>query len=158
MSAAGGALTLGQPLFIRIQMPSGRPILVTNVNVCLTTLGATLTAGQNFVGLYNKAGNLLAISADQSGVWTGSTGMKTTPMISPTLVYDDVCYAALLANGTTPPQFARVGNPTAGSPGINRNAVTPNLPSVNSSVGSLTTLPAQAAFGTGGSLIYADLS
>jgi hypothetical protein len=77
--------------------------------------GATLTAGQSFVGLYNSAGTQIGLSADQSTNWT-STGYLATA-ISPssagslTLVPTGLYWVAFLSNWTgTAPGFGRQAN------------------------------------------------
>lgn len=79
---------------------------ITNLHVVVLTVGSGLTAGQNFLGLYDAAGNLLAQSADQSTAWTGA-GLKTTPLTTPYVAAAGDYYVGILAVGTTPPAFAR---------------------------------------------------
>lgn len=79
---------------------------ITNLHVVVLTVGSGLTAGQNFLGLYDSAGNLLAQSADQSTAWTGA-GLKTTPLTTPYVAAAGDYYVGILAVGTTPPAFAR---------------------------------------------------
>lgn len=79
---------------------------ITNLHVVVLTVGSGLTAGQNFLGLYDAAGNLLAQSADQSTAWTGA-GLKTTPLTSPYVATAGDYYVGILAVGTTTPAFAR---------------------------------------------------
>lgn len=72
--------------------------------------GVTLTAGQNLIGLYDSAGNRVAVSADQSGNWT-STGIKTTAMTgAPIALSAGLYYVAILSNGTTPVAVFRESN------------------------------------------------
>jgi hypothetical protein len=86
--------------------------------VGIEAAGATLTAGQCFVGLYNSSGTRLAVSADQSANWT-STGLKTIALTAPQTLAVGSYYVAILAVGTTPPQFAMgAGGATTVSAGL----------------------------------------
>lgn len=97
---AGGVLHMA-----RIKLPEDST--VTNVIACVTTGGSSLTAGQNFGALYTSTGTRVAITADQSASWTGA-GAKTMALAGgPYALTAGTYYAALLANGTTPPQFLR---------------------------------------------------
>lgn len=86
---------------------------VSRIGHILNTVAAGLTAGQNFVGLYNSAGVRVGVSADLSSVWT--TGASTTvpkdiPLVSPVAVSPGFYYVASLANGTTGPAIGRTGS------------------------------------------------
>lgn len=82
----------------------------TNIIFGASAAGATLTAGQNLIGLYDSAGNRVAQSADQSANWT-STGIKTTPMTgAPIALSAGMYYVAILSNGTTPVGVFRESN------------------------------------------------
>lgn len=100
-----------------------RDAVVTNILYHIGTAGATLTAGQNFVGIINSSGTLLGQSADQSSAWTGS-GLMTTPLAVPTLVPagpNGFIWVALLSVGTTPPKFAgisSIGNASLSNAGL----------------------------------------
>lgn len=79
---------------------------ISNIVIYIFTAGATLTTGENFVGLYNQSGVLLSGSADQTTTFTG-TGAKTIPLTTPQTVGPGLYWAAVLANGTTGPALAR---------------------------------------------------
>lgn len=86
---------------------------ITNIAHILGAVGVTLTAGQNFVGLYNASGVQLGISADLSSVWaTGAslTVPKVIPLVSPVTVQPGIYYVLFLSNGTTPAAFGRTGS------------------------------------------------
>lgn len=87
-----------------------RTATITNVVVLIQTAGATLTAGQNFAGLYNASGTLLSATADQATAWsTGGVGLKTMALTTQQVnLPAGTYYVALLANGTTAPQPARI--------------------------------------------------
>lgn len=82
-----------------------RTMSVTNVVLFCSTAGSTLTAGQNFVGLYDSSGTRIGVSADQTTAW-GTSGVKIAALASgPFTVAAGYVWAVLVANGTTPPQF-----------------------------------------------------
>lgn len=112
-ATSGQASVSGTIYFIKI--PVREATTITNVIVTITTVGATLTAGQNLVGLYNASGTKLAESADQSTSWTsGGIGAKVIPLLTPQSVAAGFYYAAIMSNGTTPAQFMR-GNSQSSS-------------------------------------------
>lgn len=87
---------------VRIQLVQ-TPVTITvaNVTFWVGTAGATLTANQNLISIYDNAAsaNKLGTSADQSGNWT-STGLKTVAVSAS--VTTNAVYVAILSNGTTP--------------------------------------------------------
>jgi hypothetical protein len=87
----------------------------TNACVFLSTAGSGLTSGENFAGLYNSSGNLVASTADQSANWAGSAGRLYTMALSggPYTISSGTYWVALLSNGTTPATFARWGAATS---------------------------------------------
>lgn len=140
LASAGLAGTGGRLYLIRIQIPS--TIQVSNILVNMSTAGTTLTAGQNFAGLYDSAGNQLAATADQSTAWAGSTGLLTMALtgapITVTGGSDAFIYAAILANGTTRPSFSC--SPTSST--TVSNALLPSTASRNGHVATgQTSLP-----------------
>jgi hypothetical protein len=79
----------------------------TNVILFITTVGSTLTSGQNFAGLYNSAGNLVATTADQTTNW-GTTGSKIMALTGgPFALTAGDYYVGWFATGTTAPSFLR---------------------------------------------------
>jgi hypothetical protein len=105
LTQGGTILTAGVLYLARIKLPEDRT--VTNLITSVTTGGSTLTAGQNFGALYTSTGTQVAITADQSASWTGA-GAKTMALAGgPYALTAGTYYAALLANGTTPPTFLR---------------------------------------------------
>lgn len=109
--SATATLVSGTLQIVRVPMPF--PMTITNVVYAVTNAGATLTAAQNFVGIYDSAGTRQALSADQSTLWT-SVGLKTTAMTSPwtpaTTGSSAFCWVVFLSVGTTPPRLAIVNN------------------------------------------------
>lgn len=79
---------------------------ITNLHMGILVVGSGLVANQNFMGIYDTSGNLLAQTGDQSTNWT-TVGMRTSPLTAPILLPAGDFYVGFLANGTTPPTFAR---------------------------------------------------
>jgi len=142
-AATSGVITSGVVYMTRITL--GGPVSVTSVLYGVSGAGATLTAAQNFVGLYDASGNQIGTSADQSAVWT-STGFKTTALAGgPFAVNQPFVYVAWLANGTTPPGFTRASGSIVGASLVNGSATGSNIPfPTNSS--ALTTLPGSLSY------------
>lgn len=96
----GGTVYLSQVL---VRAPKTISNLVLNVNAA----GVTLTASQNFAGIYNSAGTQLGVTADQSAVWN-TTGCKNMPLAGgATTLTPGFYWIAFVSNGTTIPSFAR---------------------------------------------------
>lgn len=93
---------------IKVNVPV--PILVTYVNVFISVIGATLTAGQSFVALYDTSKNLLSTSADQAAVFAGTTGLKAIALGTPQAIGPGTYYVAIWSNGTTMPTFRSAAN------------------------------------------------
>lgn len=115
--AGATAVGSGVPVIGKVWLPD--PVTISSVLVQVQVAGATLTAGQSFVGVYDgPTGTLLGKSADQSAAWV-STGLKTitvTPTTSnrPSAYTLDTpggagyfVHVAVTCVGTTLPQFAR---------------------------------------------------
>jgi hypothetical protein len=81
------------------------PITCTNVVTYVVAAGTGLTSGQNFAGLYNSAGTLIAATADQTTPWA-SGGTKTMALTGgPYSLAAGFYWVALLSNesaGSTP--------------------------------------------------------
>lgn len=117
LRSASNATTSGTVYLCKVKI-ANRSTVVSNVIVGIEALGSGLTSGQCFVGLYNSSGTRLAVSADQSGNWT-STGLKTIALTAPQTLAVGSYYVAILAVGTTPPQFAMgAGGATTVSAGL----------------------------------------
>lgn len=92
----------------KIQFPVGT---VSNVYHAITAAGATLTANQCGIALYDINGNLLGQTVDQSTQWT-SVGSKAGALASPVTLTGGLGYVCWIANGTTLPGVPRTNNPT----------------------------------------------
>lgn len=105
MATGGSAMTSGTVYLIKLNLRNGGT--VSSIVATVAVAGSTLTASQNFAGIYDTFGNLLGATADQSAAWA-SIGTKTMPIAGgPLVLSPGSYYAALLSNGTTPPQFQR---------------------------------------------------
>lgn len=80
--------------------------------------GSGFVAGQNFAGLYDSAGNRVAVTADQSGVWN-SIGTKTMALTAPYAAPEGPLYVAWVVNATGAPAFLRSLSASALSDFIN---------------------------------------
>lgn len=103
-----GAAASGTKYVLRVPVNIVEP--VSSVWMIVTTAGATLTAAQNLCGVYNAAGAQLAVTGDQSAVWT-STGAKQMALTSTIAITPPYLYVEVMSNGTTPATFARFGQP-----------------------------------------------
>ena len=78
---------------------------ISKVHAVLGAAGSGLTAGQCLAGLYDAAGNRVAITADQSTAWA-SAGHKAMNLTASYSAAAGRYYVALLFVGTTSPTFA----------------------------------------------------
>lgn len=79
--------------------------VITNGWIKATAGGATFT--QSLMGLYDAAGNRLAVSADFSGA-LGTAGLKSVAFITPyTVTVEGAYYIAVMIQATTPPTLIR---------------------------------------------------
>jgi len=96
---------LGVPTLTRINVRF--PVSVTNITMAVNAGGTTLTAGQNFAGLYNSAGTLVGATADQSGNWAGAFFTPQALIGGPFTLAAGFYWAAILANAAAAPTFLR---------------------------------------------------
>lgn len=88
---------------------TSRSTVVNTISYGVSGAPAGLTSGQNFVGIYNSSGTLLAVSTDQTTNF-GSAGAKTATLTGPITLAVGYYYVAFLSNGTTPPTFMAGSN------------------------------------------------
>ena len=139
-SMAGGG---SQPAAGVLQMTSlflPQATLITNVVLGVTIVGVTLTAGQNFAGLYDSTGALVDTSADQSTNWT-SLGPKVMPLTTTHSLPAGTYWVAMATTGTTRPSFHRAGS-FAGLGSIVNQGLTATTYRFATSGSGVTTLPA----------------
>jgi hypothetical protein len=118
---------------------------ITNVCAAIGTVGTGLTAGQNFGGLYDPAGNRIGVTADQTAAW-GTVGFKEMALTAPVAVTSGYYYVAILTNAaTTTPAFARGSALTAAIPNAKVTATTARFAT---GPAAQTTLPVSVTMGT----------
>lgn len=142
--AGSGAGTSGVVYLSKIKITS-RATVVSNILYNISTQGATLTSGQNFVALYNSSGTRLAVSADQTTNF-GSTGIKTAAITPQTLAVGTY-YVAFLSNGTTNPSFMAGSNGFAS--GLNAGLALSASRALSFGTAQ-TAMPSSIALGSGG--------
>lgn len=110
--ATGASINVSGTIYMhRVYLSAGS--VVNSLAIGVQTAGATLTAAQNLMAIYDAAGNRQGITADQSAVWT-STGFKTAALTGAyTVTTAGYHYIAVLAVGTTPPVFYEASNAPA---------------------------------------------
>jgi hypothetical protein len=146
-SGAVLAATVGNVLLARVPLYSA-PITITNVLIGLEVVGGTLTASENFIGVYDQGGTQIGTSADQTTAWGSGVGVKTAALAGgPFSGSYPFVYVALVANGGTGPSFARAGGGTIGTSLIALNASAANLPFATNGTGA-TVLPPTLAYGS----------
>lgn len=107
LAPTGGVLYL-----LRLQIRDVGTLSKVWMGVASTT-GATPTAGQNFIGLYNSAGTLMRATADLTTALsaTGEQGYTLSASVSVTPGY---YWVGLLLNGATLPTFVRASGAVFG--------------------------------------------
>lgn len=85
-----------------------KPQTLTNVIYAVTAGGTGLTVGENSVGLYTFAGNLVAHTADQTTEMSG-VGIITAAWSTPYAASAGEYWVAILNNGSSTPSYARMG-------------------------------------------------
>jgi len=103
LSNLGTVLTAGTVYLIGLQVK--KPTLATGIRIHVLVAG---TPSSSFVGLYNSAGTVVGVSADQSVAW-GVTNAPVDAALSggPFMVQPGLHWAAMLANGATTPSILR---------------------------------------------------
>lgn len=79
-----------------------RTVSVTKLYWWMSVAGATVTAGQNFGGLYGSDGTRL-VTADADATVTATAGLQTLTISSTALTAGSFYWAALVFNATTRP-------------------------------------------------------
>lgn len=139
-AANSTALTSGTVYLIKVQVTASGQTS-NGMVVHVPSAGVTLTAGQNFVGLYDAAGTRVAVSADQTAAW-GSNGFKTIAWTAPVAVTPGFYYIAILTNGATGISIAREANLDATLVNINLTPATLRWSAGGTGLTGLTSLPA----------------
>jgi hypothetical protein len=117
-NSGSSTIATGTPFMSKVWLRE--PATITSLGVSITTAGGTLTAGQNFVGIYNQAGSRVAVSADCTAQFA-LTGFQAIPLTAPALLAAGPYYLTLLANAVTSPSFALGAVAGSGPTTINYN-------------------------------------
>lgn len=128
-------LTAGTLYVVKRYCP---PATITGACIQVTTAGATLTSGQNFIGLWDYAtsGAQRAISASQHTAWQTSNS-NTINFVTPYVFAGGYIYVGFYSNGTTQPTLGRA---VSGTVQANPNHVA-TLPAVGTANTGLTATP-----------------
>lgn len=118
LAPTGTALVSGTIQMCRLDLPA--PATISTITTAAVAAGSGLTAGQNFAGIYDAAGNRVAVTADQSAAWATS-GEKNMALAVPYAAAAGTYHVAYLSNGTTPPGFLRGTSGVPVSALINHN-------------------------------------
>jgi hypothetical protein len=97
-TSTSGVLTSGTLYLHKIKVTNS--FVCSNIIYVIHAAAVTPVSGQNFMALYDLAGNRVAVSADLGTDWT-STGTKTTPWTSSVSLTPGFYYAAILPNAAT---------------------------------------------------------
>lgn len=104
-----GVVTMGKVLVNSTQSVSGIALFVA-------TGGTGLTSGQNFAGVYNSSGTLVATTADLTTPWASTGWMNHTLVGGPFSLTAGSYWIAIMSNsGTTRPTFGRNGGSLSGA-------------------------------------------
>lgn len=104
-SATSSVKLVGSGNLVLARIPVRAAITVTSVVAAITVAGSVLTAAENFAGLFDSTGALLAATADQSAVWTTAGVYPMALAGGPVTLQPGYYWAGILANGTTAPTF-----------------------------------------------------
>jgi hypothetical protein len=147
---AGGAGVLN---LARVHCPA--PVLATSVRLYVAAAGVTLTAGQNFAGLYTAGGNLIASSADlTAGAQSWATVAADTFALAggPFALAGGDYYVGWYWNGTTAPTFARQSGVSSA---LNNTGVSaPNLRYATAAAGLTSALPGSTGAQSPGNVAF----
>lgn len=130
---------------------------VTNVVVGVQTAGATLTADECWLALYDSAGTRLGLSESQDTALEATGRIEAAVFGSATTLQAGVYWVAILTNGSTQPTIYRGSNAT----GIFNGSTLPAAFGLSAS-GSQTEMPATVDWSTdttaGGTPYWVGLS
>lgn len=136
----------GNIYLMRLQVPAA--FNVTRFYWGVATAGASITAGQNFVGIYDTTGTLL-VSAGVDADVTASAGPKTTTLSSTALSAGWVWGAFLFVASTTP-SILRIPAQSNNAYNANLTAATYRFANAGSGKTSLTSFtPSSNSSGSG---------
>jgi len=99
------------------------PLTISTV-VIRTLEGATLTTGENFLGVYDASGNLLGSTGDMTSAMNAGGVIEGT-LTSPVDLAEGYAFLAVVMNGTSLPNmsFVRTGSYTANTNTFSRGTI-----------------------------------
>lgn len=112
----GTLLTAGTVKLDRINIR--RKMSVTTAYIWTSVAGSSLTADQNFIGLYSSAGTRL-VTVDVDTDFAAAAGLQTIALGSTVDLDAGFVYFAWLTNGGTAPTVARATGVTGGTNPLN---------------------------------------
>lgn len=144
-AAASNSPAAGLVVATRIKISA---CTISNIWVGINSAGGTLTAGQNFAGLYNSSGaTLLSATADQTTPWTSTSfAALSMPLLAPQAVSAGFVYVALFSNGTTIPKFQWANSANV----VNANLTNPTARFAHGGTGATVAMPASLTLSTSG--------
>lgn len=105
---SGGATTVVAGTVYLSKVLVRQPISVSNIHLYVKSAGVTLTASQNFAGIYNSAGSLVAQTADQTANWVTANTFRNIALTGgPFTLNPGFYWVSVVSNGTTTPGFGR---------------------------------------------------
>jgi hypothetical protein len=113
-------------------------VTTTKAWFSISAAGVTPTAGQNYVGLYNSSGTLVASVGVDSSVT--ATGMQSVTWTSPANLSAGLYWVAMLWNAATTPALARSSTANLAIMNANLSAVTARFCSNGTGKTSLTAI------------------
>lgn len=138
-AANSSVLTTGSLTMMRISVQKN--ITTASARFYVSAAGVTLTAGQNFVALYNAAGAQVAITADQTANW-GSVALNSPAWTAPAALTPGFYYMAFLTNGATGIGLAREANLSADLLNVGLSAADSRWSVGGTGLTGLTAMPA----------------
>lgn len=117
-----------------------RTVSVTKLYWWMSVAGATVTAGQNFGGLYDSAGTRL-VTADADATVTATAGLQTLTIASTALTAGTFVWGALVFNATTKPTVQYASGATGAGTAVNAGLTAATLRHATAGT-SQTSLPA----------------
>ena len=98
-AAGSGALTSGTLYMTKVKVTAAATS--NSVRYMVNAAAITPVVGQNFMALFDNAGNRVAISGDIGATDFASIGLKNTAWVTPASVSPGYYYVALLTNAAT---------------------------------------------------------
>lgn len=144
MVAGGSLLSAGVVKLDRINVRA--PVVVRTAYFWTSVAGSSLTADQNFIGLYNSTGTLL-VSVDADVPFAATAGLQTVALGTALALAEGFYWFAWLTNGGTAPTVARGTAVTGGTGVINLGLAAATFRSATNGTGQ-TALPASLTVGS----------